>query len=405
MLCQICSNDKLTGFLDLGEQPACIFLDEKGLNAEKRFRLDAYYCDKCGLVQTGHIVDPKLLFTDNYHHIAALSQSFKDHLNALASHLTKKFKLSSRNLIVEIGSNDGALLEAFTPFGTKILGVDPSDVAAIAIKKGVATIQEFFDENLAARIVQKHGKAEIIASLNTFAHIAALDTLMKGIRLLLTDSGVFVSESHYLLDLISQLQYDFIYHEHTRYYSVKSLVFLFNKYGMDVFDVERIPTHSGSIRVYACKKNAYPISESVSSLLQEETEYGLAKIDTYKAFGKKVEEHKKAFKELLRGIRAKGETIAGLTFPARAVTLLNACQVGPDILSYISEGSNLKIGKYSPGTHIKVVDESILFSNNGPDYGLLLSWHIQNEIIPKFKAKGFKGKFIIPLPAPRIINN
>ena len=215
---------------------------------------------------------------------------------------------------------------------------------------------------------------------------------------------MFVSESHYLLDLVSELQYDFIYHEHSRYYSLRSLLFLFDQFDMDIFDVERLPTHSGSIRVYACKKGSHPISESVSSLLREEEDFGLSKLDTYAGFESKVVEHRQSLLDLLRGIRAKGQSIVGLTFPARAVTLLNYCQIGPEILDCITELSDIKIGRFSPGTHIRVVDQAVLFGDDQPDYGLLLSWHIQDEIIPKFKELGFKGKFIVPLPTPTIID-
>ncbi|MBI2998223.1 MAG: methyltransferase domain-containing protein [Deltaproteobacteria bacterium] len=403
MRCQVCFSDKLYRFLDLGNHPPCIFLNEAQFNAEMSYPLHCHYCSACGLVQLGHLVDPKVLFTDDYHHIAALSESFKAHMRSLAAESAKKFQLTSNDLVVEIGSNDGALLEAFLPYKVKILGVDPSDVAKIALEKGLPTVREFFDEKLAINIAREHGQATLIAALNTFAHVSALDSFLRGIRHLLTDSGVFVSESHYVLNLISELQYDFIYHEHSRYYSMRHLIDLLGRFEMDVFDVERIPTHSGSIRVYACKKGVYPISKSVSSLLQQEEDFGLSNAETYRKFAARVEKHRRSLLDLLHGIRAEGQRIMGLTFPARAVTLLNFCQIGPDILECITERSSLKIGRFSPGTHIKVVDEAVLFGSNQPDYGLLLSWHIQKEIIPKFRAKGFKGKFIVPLPAPTIV--
>ena len=403
MHCQICSNDKLFNFLNLGSHPACAFLTGAQLKSEKIYPLTAFYCSSCGLVQLGHPVDQKVLFGDDYHHIAALSASFKEHLNALAKSTVKKFTLGSGDLVVELGSNDGALLEAFVPHKVKVLGVDPSDVAQIAIDKGLPTIREFFNEELAAKMAKEHGKAKAILSLNTFAHVSGLDSFVRGVRDLLDDKGVFITESHYVLDLIKELQYDFIYHEHSRYYSIRTLVHLFDKHGMDVFDVERIPTHSGSIRVFASRKGAYPISKSVGDLLKAEKEFGLSKEETYVEFAKKVEQHRKIFVDFLRGLRAKGQRIAGLTFPARAVTLLNYCGIGPETLECITEQSRIKIGRFSPGTHIKVVDQSMLFGAEAPEYGLLLSWHIQKEIIPKFRTKGFKGKFIIPLPTPTVL--
>lgn len=403
MRCQICDNDKLFKFLDLGDHPACIFPREGQLKDEKRFKLDVHYCPKCGLIQLGHPVDQDILFGDDYHHIAALSSSFKEHLKELAAATAAKFKLGAGDLVVELGSNDGALLEAYLPHKVKVLGVDPSDVSKIAVDKGIETLREFFNEGLAAKMVKSHGKAKLIASLNTFAHVSNLDSFVRGVRDLLTDDGVFVTESHYALDLINDLQYDFIYHEHSRYYTVRTLVYLFAKHGLEVFDVVRIPTHSGSIRVFAGKKGAHPVAKIVGELLAAEKSAGLENTDTYVAFAKKVAEHQTAFVKFLKDIRAKGQRIAGLTFPARAVTLLNYCGIGPETLDCITEMSTLKIGRYSPGTHIKVVDQEMLFRDGAPEYGLLLSWHIQKEILPRFKAKGFKGKFILPLPKPTIV--
>lgn len=403
MRCQICSNVQLLNFLNLGDHPACAFLTEAQFKNEKSYPLTVYYCSSCGLVQLGHLVDQKILFGDDYHHIAALSASFKEHLSALAADTTTQFNLGRGDFVIDIGSNDGALLEAFVPHKVKTLGVDPSDVAQIAVDKGLATVREFFDETLAARIIREHGKANAILSLNTFAHVAALDSFVRGVRDLMTDAGVFITESHYVLNLIAESQYDFIYHEHSRYYSMRTLVYLFDKHGMDVFDAVRIATHSGSIRVYACRKGAHRISQSVGNLLNAEKDFGLSKEETYREFAKRVERHRKIFVDFLRDLRAKGQRIAGLTFPARAVTLLNYCGIGPETLECITEQSHLKIGKFSPGTHIKVVDQSMLFDGDAPEYGLLLSWHIQKEIIPKFKSKGFKGKFIIPLPTPTVV--
>lgn len=405
MKCQICSND-IEKFLDLGKTPPCDFLTESEFSQEAEYPLNVYYCPTCGLVQLGELVNQKTLFTPKvgYHHIAALSSSFREHLDKLAEETKKRFNLTSDNLMVEIGSNDGALLESFRKQGVKILGVDPTDVTKIAIDKGLTTITEWFNEKLAEKIKKEYGKAKIITAINTFAHVSSLDSVVRGIDSLLTNDGVFISENHYVLDLIKDLQYDFIYHEHQRYYSLRSLIYLFNKFNMDVFDVEHIPTHSGSIRVFACKRGSYPINDSVRSLLKEEEEFGLNNLGTYKEFSKKVKSHKEQFVKMLSDIRKEGKTIMGLTFPARAVTLLKTCNIGPETIDAITELSTLKIGKFSPGTHIKVVDQKVLFGDNAPDYGLLLSWHIRNEIIPRFREKGFKGKFIIPLPAPVVID-
>ena len=404
MKCQICPSDTLK-FLDLGKTPLCDFLTEEESKHEVEYPLNVYYCPNCGLVQLGDLVNRETIFTPKggYHHLSALSSSFMNHIEELAKKTTERFNLNSDDLVVEIGSNDGALLEFYRNQGVKTLGVDPSDVAKIARDKGLTTLAEWFNEQTAEKIEKEYGKAKVIHALNTFAHISHLDSITKGIANLLTDDGIFISENQYLLDFIKKLQYDFIYHEHYRYYSIRSLNYLFNKFNMEIFDVERIPPHGGSIRVFTCKKGSYEVKNSVKELLREEEEYGLNDFNTYKDFADKVATHKEEFSKMLHDIRESGKTIMGLTFPARAITLLRTCNIGSETLEAITELSKLKIGKVSPGTHIKVVDQNILFGDDAPDYGLLLSWHIIDEILPRFKQKGFKGKFIIPFPKPYII--
>lgn len=405
MKCQICPNDTLK-FLDFGNIPSCDFLTEEECRSEVTYPMNVHYCSGCGLVQLGNVVDKETLFTPKagYHHIVSLSSSFKKHLDELADKTTQKFNLTSDSLVVEIGSNDGTLLEAYKKRGVRAIGVDPTDVTKLAIDKGLTTLTEWFNESTAEKIEKKYGRADVILATNTFAHVSAIHSITNGIEKLLKNDGVFISESHYLLDLIQKLQYDFIYHEHYRYYSVRSLNNLFNQFGMEIFDVERIPTHGGSIRVFTGKKNRYEIQDSVKDLLDAEEHYGLNNFETYKEFTERVVSHTKEFPKMLSRLREDGKTIMGLTGSARAVTLLNACNIGNETLDAITELSKSKIGKFSPGTHIPVVDQEVLFGNNSPDYGLLLSWHIMDELIPRFRQRGFKGKFIIPLPEPYVIS-
>lgn len=402
--CQICGG-YTKQFLDLGKHPPCNFLNEHELSQEISYPMTVHFCPTCSLVQLGETVNQEALFLPHsgYHHIAALSSSFLKHLDVLASETVERFSLKPSDLVVEIGSNDGALLEAFQKRNVRILGVDPTDVTKIAAGKALPTLNKFFNEEVAAEIAQTYGKAKIMTALNVFAHLSSLHSVVRGIEELLTSDGVFISENGYILDLVKDLQWDFIYHEHARFYSLYSLVYLFNKFDMDVFHVERIPEHGGSIRVFACKRNVYRVSDSVSDLLEEEETFGLHELNTYEEFARKVKAHQKSLAKMLQGIRAKGKTIAGLTFPARAETLLTSCGIGPETICYITEWSDIKIGKFSPGTHIKVVDQKVLFGDEAPDYGLMLSWHIQKELISRFREKGFKGKFIIPLPVPTII--
>ncbi len=403
--CQICGSDT-EQFLDLGKHPPCNFLNEDEISQEIMYPMAVHFCPTCSLVQLGETVNQEALFLPHsgYHHIAALSSSFLEHLDILASETVERFGLKSSDLVVEIGSNDGALLEAFQKRNVRILGVDPSDVAKIAANKALSTLSKFFNEEVAAEIVHTHGKAKVMTALNVFAHLSSLHSVVRGIESLLASDGVFISENGYVLDLVKELQWDFIYQEHLRYYSLHSLTYLFKKFNMDIFHVERIPAHGGSIRVFACKNGAYQISDSATALLKEEKEFGLLELSTYEEFAEKVKAHQKSLVKMLQSIRAKGKTIAGLTFPARAETLLTSCGIGPETICYVTEWSDIKIGKFTPGTHIKVVDQKVLFGDEAPDYGLMLSWHIQEELIPRFREKGFKGKFIIPLPVPAIVS-
>ncbi|MFH1663403.1 MAG: class I SAM-dependent methyltransferase [archaeon] len=404
MKCMICSNKKLHKFLSLGSLPPSDgFLNENELSKkEVKCLINVFFCDNCKLVQLGHALDPKLLFTDSFVYTTGSSGELVKNFSALAKKLTEQFNLSSKDFVIDIGSNDGTLLENFLPFELKVLGIDPSESAKLALEKNIPTLREFFDEKTAKKILQDYGKASVITATNVFAHVEELDSFMNGIKLLLKDDGIFVEESHYLADMISKMEYDSIYAEHLRYYLLKPLIRLFEKYGMQVFDTERIPTHGGSLRVYACRKGSYRISENVSRILEEEEKAGLYSKKTFDDFAKKVSENRKKLRDILFSIKEKGNHIVGIGAPAKGNTLLNYCMIGSDILDYLAEKQNLKVGKYSPGMHIKVVEESSIFFDQ-PEYALLLSWNLKDIIIPKLKEKGFKGKFIIPVPVPTIL--
>ena len=279
---------------------------------------------------------------------------------------------------------------------------EKKDIKKLAEEKGVTTVNNFFDETIAKDILQNWGEAKIITSTNVFAHVHKLDSLMNGIKLLLDDEGSFISENHYLKDLIEKLEYDTIYHEHLRYYGLAQLVTLFEKYDMEVYHVERIPTHGGSIRVFACQKDTHEITPSVASLLMEEKEMGLTSKQTLLDFAERVHENKSELLSLLKKLQSEGKKVVGISAPARSCTILNFCNIDSSLLSYITESSSLKIGKYTPGMNIPIKSDSFL-NDEQPDYALLLSWHLKDSIVPKLRQNGFKGKFIIPLPKPIIL--
>ena len=403
--CEICSSSNLYEVLDLGYQPPSdAFLSEEKLNESETFYpLKVFFCEDCKLVQLSYAVDPKILFTDGYIYTSASNKPLLIHMKSLAEKFVKEFNITEKDLVVDIASNDGALLQEFTKYNVRILGVDPSSVADIAIKNGILTIKDFFNEALAKLILKSQGKAKLITGLSLIPHAKELASIIKGIKLILDDKGVFLAESHYLADMIEKLQYDAIYHEHLRYYSVTALVNLFNRFDMDVFHAERIPTHGGSIRILVCKKGAYPISNSVKSLLEEEEKSNLNSHESFDNFRKKVNDNRGKLNMILHDVKSKGHRIVGIGAPAKGTTLLNFCKIDSSKLDYLAETSELKIGKYSPGMHIKILPESKLFEDK-PEYVLLLPWNIKDDIIPKLRKNGYSGKIIVPNPEPQIID-
>ena len=404
MKCEICSSTNLYEVLDLGHQPPSdSFLSEEKLNeSETLYPLKVFFCEDCKLVQLNYAVDPKILFTDQYIYTSTSNKPLLVHMKSLVDRFVNEFKLTDKDLVIDIASNDGALLQEFSKYNVKILGVDPASVADIAIKNGIPTIKDFFDEKLAESILNKYGKAKMITGLSLIPHAKELASIINGIKLLLDDSGIFLAESHYIVDMIEKLQYDAIYHEHLRYYSVTALVNLFNRFDMDVFYAERIPTHGGSIRILACKKGAYPISDSVRSLLENEKQINLNSHETFDNFRNRVNNSRNKLRAILYDVKSKGYRIVGIGAPAKGTTLLNFCKIDSGILDYLVETTELKIGKYSPGMHIKILPESKLIEDQ-PEYALLLPWNIKDDIIPKLRTKGYKGKIIVPNPEPSVI--
>lgn len=403
MACCICKNKRLTKFLDLGAQPPSDgFLRKDDLEKpEARYPLELFFCEDCGLVQLGHVVDPKELFTE-YAYTTGMNNQLRANFKALVEKLVSRFHIDQGDFAVDIGSNDGTLLQNYTPHGVRVLGIDPSSAAKIAEERGIPTIREFFSEETAKTVLQKHGQSRVITATNVFAHMPDVNSFMLGINRLLAPDGVFVTESGYLLDMIETGGYDAVYHEHLRYYSLQPLVRLFSDFGMDVFDAERIESHSGSIRVYAARVGAYPVQASVAKLRVGEERAGLYLAEIFLAFGKRARAHRSALSTLLHKLKAEGKKIVGVGAPAKGNTLLNSCGIGVETLDMLVEKSPLKIGLYAPGSHIPVKSEELLFAEQ-PEYALLLSWNLADELIPKLRAKGYRGKFIIPFPAAHIV--
>lgn len=405
MNCQVCDSSDLYEVLDLGHHPPSdAFLTEEDLNQPETLHpLKVLFCKDCRLVQLSYVAPPKLLFTDQYVYMSSSNEPFKAQLHAFAEKLIEKLGLSEKDFVVDIGSNDGTFLEPFINRQIKVVGVDPSSIAKVAIEKGIPTVNEFFDENIAKMILEKHGKAQLITGLNVFQHVKYLESLVKGVKALLDDSGIFVVQSHYLLDLIDKLQYDSIYLEHLRYYSLTSLINLLNRFDLEIFDADRIDEHGGSIRAFISRKGKHIISESVKEILRKEDDYKLHSIGTFENFRNRVNENRRTLNKLLHQIKSNGQRVVGIGAPAKGNTLLNFCKIDSSILDYLVETNEWKVGKYCPGTHIKIKNETEMIKDQ-PEYALLLPWNIKDDIIPKIRAKGYTGKIIVPNPMPAIVS-
>lgn len=401
--CQTCGYQKLQPILFIGYLPPVNeYIPEGTIPAEQlSYPAQLLFCEKCKLVQLGLIVDPTILFPKAYPYTSSTTKVLRDNFKQLADECAKLIPLQKSDLVIDIGSNDGNLLNNFKNTN-RVLGITPEEIGKIAIQNGIPTILDYFSGEVATKVIKKYGKAKIITATNVFAHIEDINNVIKNIKKILANDGVFISESHYLLSLIKTVQYDTIYHEHLRYYSLHSLKYLLEMHGLEIFYAREIPPHGGSIRVYAARKGKYSINKNVNMLLNLEKNK-VTNIKNFEEFKNNVLSSKLKLYSLLYSIKRKGQNIYGIGAPARGCTLIKYVGLGNDIMPCVLEtkGSK-KIGKYMPGTLIPVFDEEKLIKDQ-PDYALLLSWHIAKDLIPKLKEKGYKGKFIVPLPTPHIV--
>ncbi len=405
--CQVCNSKKLHTILDLGHQPPCdTLLSDKDLNEpEKTYPLRMIWCEECTGAQIDYCVDGSEVYHPDYPYKSGVTQELVEYQTKIAQGLIKKYALERGDLVVDIGSNDGTLLSGFKGTGIRTLGVEPTNIAQIANANGIETIQSFFDIKTAEAIKEKHGEAALIITTNTFAHMQTLGEVIAGAYSLLKEDGMFVIENHYLLDVIQGGQFDTIYHEHLRTYSLKALITLFNQYDFTVTNVERGERYGGNIRAHVTKGKGRPVSQEVSALLELEEQSGLGRLETYTAFAKRVKAARLNFMDFLISTKRSGKHIVGNSCPGRSATLLNYYGVDSELLPYLAEQpASLKLGKYLPGKHIPVVNNQRLLDEQ-PDYVVLLAWHYARPIMEQLKSRGLKSDFVIPLPDFRIVKN
>ncbi len=396
--CRICGGNSLAKFLSLGDQPlANRFLKEEDLEKnEPIYPLDVYFCRECNLAQLVDIVDKEELFKD-YIYFSSGMPKLSNHFKEYAENVMLRF-LKKGDFVVELASNDGILLKFFQDNGYKTLGIDPaSNVIPIAESMGVRTLDTFFSKELASEIAAKEGRAKAILANNVVAHINNHHDLAEGLRRLLADDGVFVLEAPYLVDMFENLTYDTIYHEHLSFLAVRPLKKLFERFDLEIFDVEVHPVQGQSLRVFVGHKNAHPVSQNVQHHVDVELGMKLDELESYKALARRIESSKNKLSELLHNLKQQGKRIASYGAPAKGNTLLNYCKIGTDTLDYALEDLPSKQGLFTPGMHIPVKDRTYERLHL-PNYFLLLAWNYLKPILEKEKeylAAG--GKFIIPV--------
>ena len=403
--CQACGN-KTEEIMSLGDLPLVDALEEPKphkIHHTEKYPAPFLFCPTCQLFQLGCIVDQKLLFPVNYPYTSATTKQLCDNFTELCKECGGFLPLNSRDLVVDIGCNDGTLLSNFKNH-CRVVGITPENIGDQARQKGIPVLQSYFTPGIVKKVISQFGQAQLITATNVLAHFPNIHDALASILELLDKKGVFVSESGYLPALIGNLQYDTIHHEHLRYYTVTSLNFIFQAHNMEIIHAKKIPPHGGSIRVYAARKGLFPATDNTATLLREEENGALSKSKLQK-FKLHVIESKQRLRDLLTTLKKDGMKIYGVGAPGRATVLINFAGIDEKIISCALEvtGSH-KIGKRIPGTKIAILEEKKLFIDQ-PDYALLLSWHIAKELMPKIKTRGFRGDFIIPLPTPTIVRN
>ncbi|MCW0483161.1 class I SAM-dependent methyltransferase [Gaoshiqia sediminis] len=407
--CNFCKSPLNHLVVDLGMQPLCEDrIKPESLNQmEPHFPLKAFVCNKCFLVQVPESASPQVIYRD-YGYYSSFSDTWLEHARKYVHLAIKRFSIDKNNLVAEIASNDGYLLQYFAEKGIPVLGIDPAEaVAQYAIKeKGIRTEILFFGVETAKYLVKTYGQADLIIGNNILAHVPDINDFVQGMKLFLKPGGVITMEFPHLQRLIEGNQFDTIYHEHFSYLSFSTVSEIFQEHGLDLFDVEELPTHGGSIRIYAhhAEDTSKSVQQAVPDLLKREESLGMRDLTYYESFNEKVKETKRKILEFLIQAKRDGKHIAGYGAPGKGNTLLNYCGIRTDFLDYTVDRSPFKQGNYLPGTHIPVFPPDIL-KKTKPDYVFILPWNLKDEIISHHQyIRDWGGKFVVPIPELTIID-
>ena len=407
--CLICGSKDLYQFLDLGKTPlADSFLSKKELNKkELYFPLSIHVCENCNHIQILDAVHPRLLFPEEYALFSSGGPSMVKHFEDYAKEVHERFENIKNKFVIEIASNDGALLVPMKKLGFKVLGIEPTiNTAKVARSRGIEVVTEFFSESFSRKLASKYGQAGIVLANNVLAHTDNPITFVKGVKNILDPNGVFVFEFQYGLELIKNTEFDNIYHEHSSFFTIRPLKLLMEKCGMRLFDIKPIATQGGSLRCYAthAENSFYKGTTASAKMEKKEIREGMDKLKTYDDFGKRAVAIKVRLLDIILNIKKRGGRIVAYGAPAKGNTLLNFCGIGPKLIEYCIEKTKFKFNKFTPGMHIPVVSDDIIKKDGYPDFYLVLIWNYLDAIYAREKEyrKG-GGKFIIPNPSPRII--
>jgi len=403
--CLIC-NTPIAPFIDFGDMPLGNgFLSPGDFADEYRFSMRVGFCPGCSMVQLLDQPDRERMFHENYAFFSGTSRYMALHFQAFAEHVIADYLPGGDPFVVEMGSNDGIMLQNFAGAGIRHLGIEPSrNVAQVAIDKGINTVTEFFGADLARRIVAEHGPADAFLAANVMCHIPYIHSIVEGIAILLKPDGVVLFEDPYLGDVMEKTSYDQIYDEHTFLFSVASIGGLFERYAMEVIDVEPQTTHGGSMRYVIARKGARAVSPNVARQQAKEFQLGLHLPESYQRFRSNCERSRDRLLALLTKLKLQGKRVVGYGATSKSTTITNYCGLTPDLVEFISDTTPIKQGKFSPGAHIPVRDYDA-FSGQYPDYALLFAWNHSREIMEKegaFRAAG--GRWIVYVPEVAVLD-
>jgi len=406
--CRLCGNKLQHMFLSLGNSPlANLYLDESELHTtEAYYPLEVFVCDSCFLVQLEEYEAAERIFSATYAYFSSYSESWLQHCKEYTDMIVDRFFLNKHSHVLEVASNDGYLLQYFKEYGIPVRGVEPAkNTAEVARKRGIPTDVTFFNSTYAKKLLEYDQQGDLIIGNNVLAHNPDLHDFVEGLNIALKPDGVITMEFPHLLRLMEKNQFDTIYHEHFSYFSFNVALTLFAKHDLEVFDVEEIPTHGGSLRIYAQHKEDIPKprTQRVEKLLEKEATAGLFDVDTYYKFGENVKLTKRLLLQCLIHLKNSGKKIVGYGAPAKGNTLLNYCGIRTDFLDYTVDRNPAKQGKYLPGTHLPIMHPDVI-KQHKPDYILILPWNIKDEIMQQLGyIREWGGRFIIPIPTVTIV--